>query len=191
MINTPNQVDEKSADTSERSPQIGSNATSLADLTQILESHTDTPVRFLLNGESIQPGYHVTEIKYANVQSIDCGHGTDQWNELIIQLLDGHQHSKGGLMSSNTLLKLISAASNSLPMTTAFELYIEFAPHNGAMMKLAIDSLNYVPGQSSDTAELQIVLGTQRAICKPFHRSLNANTSGTEHSENGITSKAY
>ena len=30
--------------------------------------------------------YHITEVKHTSIESVDCGSGTDAWNETVIQL---------------------------------------------------------------------------------------------------------
>src|SRR5438045_8247614 len=37
--------------------------------------------------QSIRAGYHLTEIKAASFETVDCGGKTNRWNETILQLL--------------------------------------------------------------------------------------------------------
>jgi len=94
-------------------------------------------------------------------------------------------------MSSTKLLTLITAASNSLPMTSELQLYFEYAPRNGAMMKLAVESLNHVNDASSMTPELHVVLETQRVVCKPFQRSMNATSLVAQGAQSEISPNAH
>jgi len=41
------------------------------------------------NGELIGYNYHITEVKHATINSVDCGGRSDSWHETIIQLLEG------------------------------------------------------------------------------------------------------
>src|SRR5882724_9429098 len=38
------------------------------------------------DGQSIHAGYHLTEIKAASFETVDCGGKTNRWNETILQL---------------------------------------------------------------------------------------------------------
>jgi hypothetical protein len=57
----------------------------LAEISQAQEA------RLVLHAEgtAIRPEYHVTEIELAQVRSLDCGKGEAQWDETLVQLLDG------------------------------------------------------------------------------------------------------
>lgn len=41
------------------------------------------------NGETIGYNYHITEVKHATINSVDCGGREDSWHETIIQLMEG------------------------------------------------------------------------------------------------------
>lgn len=47
------------------------------------------PLVFATEYGPIGEGYHVTELKLAQISSIDCGAHTDAWTETTLQLLDG------------------------------------------------------------------------------------------------------
>ena len=38
------------------------------------------------NGATIHGGYHLTELKAASFDTVDCGAQKNQWNETIVQL---------------------------------------------------------------------------------------------------------
>ena len=38
------------------------------------------------DGQAIRAGYHLTEIKVASFETVDCGGKTNRWNETILQL---------------------------------------------------------------------------------------------------------
>jgi Family of unknown function (DUF6428) len=38
------------------------------------------------NGDTIHAGYHLTEIKAAKLDTVDCGGKKNRWNETIMQL---------------------------------------------------------------------------------------------------------
>jgi len=58
-----------------------------SELFDLLKQHREKPLLFeyapnLLVGAN----YHITEVKHLKIDSVDCGAGTDAWNETIIQL---------------------------------------------------------------------------------------------------------
>lgn len=50
----------------------------------------ELPLVFATDDGPIGAGYHVTELKLANIVGIDCGARTSAWSETVLQLLDGH-----------------------------------------------------------------------------------------------------
>lgn len=57
------------------------------DFLNALTNYRDLELVFSYSdGKLIKPGYHITEVKNINIDSVDCGGKTDSWNETIIQL---------------------------------------------------------------------------------------------------------
>ena len=54
---------------------------------EAIEAHGDRPLLFeYKSGEVVQGGYHVTEIKNASYETIDCGNSLHTWKEVVVQL---------------------------------------------------------------------------------------------------------
>ena len=54
---------------------------------QLLKTHSDKSLLFeYAPGVLVGANYHITEVKHVAIESVDCGAGTDAWNETIIQL---------------------------------------------------------------------------------------------------------
>lgn len=144
--------------------------TNISDLTEALSTRPDLPLKFYFDGSSINPGYHVTEIRHAAINSLDCGKnsGTEHWNEVTIQLLDGSPESKQGHMSGSKFLGIVGTAAKTLSVDVAPYLFFEFAPGNGPIRKLSIESIE------RNTDEISVSLGSEQAVCKPFQRMIGA-----------------
>ena len=56
---------------------------------RLAQASPDARVVFATDEGRISAGYHVTEFKLAQIQSIDCGATPSQWTEASFQLLDG------------------------------------------------------------------------------------------------------
>jgi len=141
--------------------------TNINDLQSNLSKKPDLPLKFYFDGTPINPGYHVTEVKFASIKSQDCGQQSEieLWDEITVQLLDGSPESTQGHMSGSKFLGIIGKALENLKQEDAPYLFFEFAPNNGAIRKLSVKSLE----QSDD--EFSVSLGTEKAVCKPFQRS--------------------
>ncbi len=156
---------------------MNSNPIDIHDLTATMRATPDVPLKFSFDDHSIRPGYHVTEVKHATVRSLDCGRGTEQWDELIIQLLDGPEQSTQDYMSTSKFMGIVGAAVDTLSVDAAPTLSFEFAPGNGPIRKLT------VTGISQNKDSMEVALAGEKAVCKPFQRAIAertaANSSGS------------
>lgn len=142
----------------------------LLDMNQLLALLQENPDKALVFqfGESIiNPEYHVTEIKHARINSVDCGKKSkpEHWEELCVQLLDGAANNTGAYMPTGKFAGIVGTAVKRLNVESNAALYFEFSPNNGPMNKLHAVSID------ADESQLRIHLGSQSAVCKPFQRS--------------------
>jgi hypothetical protein len=133
---------------------------------EVLKANGDQPLIFSFEGQNIHPGYHVTEVKHASVNSLDCGSGKEQWEEIIIQLMDGSALFKGEHMSCDKFLGIAGKAIESLSFDENTLTFIEFAPNNKGLRKLAIETVEASEGQ------VIVTLTSPTAMCKPYQRAL-------------------
>jgi hypothetical protein len=152
-------------------------AITIKNLLGTLRSHADLPVTFTLGEISISQGYHLTEIKLAAVESLDCQSGSDQWHELVIQLLDGNAQSTAGYMQAYKMLGILDKAIDQNPLIENAKLYFEFSPGNTSMMKSDVASIDVIDNK------IYVSLINSTAQCKPFQRWLeSADASNTSDS---------
>lgn len=138
--------------------------TEIGKLMALLLSNPGIPLKFYLDGISINQGYHITEVKHACVNSMDCGKRTDTWEEILIQLLDGEPGSTQGFMNTSKFMSIVSATLESFPEISESSLFFEFTPNNGPLQKLRIRSIE------CDDPGLSIHLTYEKAVCKPLQR---------------------
>jgi len=141
--------------------------TDLKELMAALRSNRGAELKFVMGESIINPGYHVTEIRHATINSIDCGKSSsvEQWDEITIQLLDGSPTSNGEHMQASKFNSIFQKAIELLGADSSPVLFFEFSPNNGPIRKLSIESIN-----QSDNA-ISVILGSEKAVCKPFQRS--------------------
>ncbi|NND62487.1 MAG: hypothetical protein HKN48_04775 [Flavobacteriaceae bacterium] len=124
---------------------------------QLLKDHQDKSLLFeYSNGQLVGANYHITEVKHVKIDSVDCGAGTDAWNETIIQLWESPSEiGKTEFMSAYKALGILNKVgtmkaydweaevkmeySNSLFHTA--QLFVnDFEIHgNNLLLKLAIE----------------------------------------------------
>ena len=105
----------------------------LSDLLTDLQSlPADAPLVFATNQGPIGAGYHITELKSLDIQSIDCGGTKSAWPETQLQLLDGHS---GPYMTSAKAQTILAKSLKAIPALGTGELSIEFAPQNQGLRR--------------------------------------------------------
>lgn len=127
-----------------------------------LESAPDASVGFSLPAGPIPSGFHLTEFKRVQADSVDCGGAQHRWFEAVIELL-GDRH--GDPISARKLLGIAERIESHLPGFGELPLYIEYAPHDGTVQRHAVSGVSSVRGQ------IDVTLSNTRGECKASTRA--------------------
>ena len=103
-------------------------------------------------------GFHVTELKLAAIQSIDCGGRMADWTETHLQLLDGQS---GRHMSLQKFKSIANHSAKKLPGLADAPVYVEYAPGNDGLPRYTIGAVMAEPNR------VVILLHEDGAKCKP------------------------
>lgn len=152
-------------------------AINIESLLSTLRNNLGLPVVFSLNEQTISQGYHISEVKHAIVDSLDCAQGATQWSELIIQLLDGNAQSTSGYMLATKMLAILEQVAKKNPLTENSKLYFEFSPGNTALTKSIGASIEIIHNT------IVVSLTNSPAQCKPFQRSLKKAKSSEQKTD--------
>lgn len=90
----------------------------------------DAPLVFRTAQGEIRGGYHVTELKLAEINSIDCAARQSRWRELTLQLLDG---AGGAHMPARKLQGILAQSARHLDGVGHTPMRVEFAHDNSGM----------------------------------------------------------
>lgn len=137
----------------------------LGELLHVLTGTPDHKLTFRSSEGDIGSGYHVTELKQASIKSIDCGGRTSQWQETVLQLLDG---SGGTHMTVGKFIAIARKSEDALPGLSEMPLFFEYAPHNEGLRRMKVVGLDVQDQRAV------ILLGDDKAVCKPFADWQNA-----------------
>ena len=147
---------------------------SAAALLSELEGHAAKTLIFNYEGRDVLPGYHVTEVKTAAFQALDCSANYETWHETFIQLWDIPQEDERRFMAVGKFLAIIGKVSDAVPFDPNAKLTFEVSDGKSAMQLYRASSIDV----EVDTVRVGL---TQRpASCKPRDRWLeqqNATTS--------------
>jgi hypothetical protein len=132
-----------------------------------LEAHRPLPLVFIYGGKTIAAGYHVTEVKAAQLSSLDCGANPESWSETIIQLWDvdsgGGEH-----MKVDKFLGILSQVERRVAIDPEALLIFEAGDSANPMQVFTIGSIVV----SSD--QVEVTLAPRPATCKPRDRGLGS-----------------
>jgi len=139
-------------------------------LTALRQCADDAPLVFETSGARISGGYHVTELRNAEVTGIDCGGQISRFQEARLQLLDG---GGGAHMRVGTFRGIVEKSLTRLPELAEAPFLVEYGPGNRDLSLLR-------PGApiAHDT-EVVLPLQATTAECKPFERRRSAMPSAT------------
>ena len=138
---------------------MAASVTTLGDLIEQLDGHADHALVFASDDGEIGAGYHVTELKQISVKSIDCGQRTDQWDETLVQLLDG---ADGTHMRVGKFIGIARKSEAVLPGLANTPLSFEYAPQNRGLRRMT------VRGLSKEDDRIVVALAEENAVCKPL-----------------------
>lgn len=75
---------------------------------------------------SVHPSFHITEIKQANITSVDCGGKINAWTEVIVQLWVPNSFDLKHSMKASKALSIIELVEKTLPLNPNSLVKIEF-----------------------------------------------------------------
>lgn len=146
----------------------------LADLRRALTGHDTAPLVLTYAGRTIQPGYHVTEIKSAQLSALDCGGNPDSWTETILQVEDVPASQGGSFMTVGKFLSILGRVEQALALAPSSRVTIEISRPAEAMQVFDIAGIDASPDR------LTLALALRPAVCKPRHRALDTARSSSD-----------
>lgn len=124
-------------------------------------------------GSRVKQEYHITEIKLATINAVDCGAKADNWKEVILQLVEPQQASSDKQLTAAKALSIIDKVETVLALDKDALVKIEFGNEQFSTNQLVITDM--------DIDEQDLVFYTQNieTTCKAADRALEAGVSET------------
>jgi|GEM_PF-4532077 len=117
---------------------------SINQVQSVLRDNPAIPLQFYFDSSFINPGYQITEVRQAIVNTVDHINGgiKDTWHEITIQLLEGLAESSESNMLASKFQGFLNHAISEQGNVTDARLFFEYAPGNSPLRKLAISSID-------------------------------------------------
>ena len=128
----------------------------------------DAPAKQLVftnsDGTTIHGGYHLTELKAASFETVDCGAKKNHWNETIVQLWVPEDEENGEFMTAAKFLSIYDKVARLIPLDPTAEIRFEYGDENFPSSNYHIEMI------SENEAELRVQLRLPQATCKARDR---------------------
>jgi hypothetical protein len=116
------------------------------------------------NGTAIHGGYHLTELKAATFDAVDCGGQKNRWNETIVQLWVPEEEENDEFMIADKFLSIYDRVGGMIALDPEAEIRFEygdenFSPSNYHVAKVTV---------RADTIRVELRL--PQATCKARDR---------------------
>jgi hypothetical protein len=116
-----------------------------------------------LDGHTVHGGYHLTELKAASFETVDCGGQTNRWQETIVQLWIPSR-ADNGYMAAAKFLQIFEKVRGMIPLNLDAEVRIEYGDEN------FFPSTYHVRSVSHDQITTRVLLEPPETTCKARDR---------------------
>src|SRR5438552_10629702 len=82
------------------------------------------------NDTTIHAGYHLTELKAASLDTVDCGGQKNRWNETIVQLWVPEDSDDDRFMTAGKFLSIYDRVSGMISLDAEAEIRFEYGDEN-------------------------------------------------------------
>jgi hypothetical protein len=117
-------------------------------------------------GDSVRAGYHLTEIKAAHFDTVDCGGQTNRWDETIVQLWVPAGTDDDEYMTAGKFLRIFEKVTAMIPLQLEAEMRVEYGDEN------FFPSLYHVESIVSKAGTTRVLLAPPATTCKGRDRRL-------------------
>ena len=116
------------------------------------------------DGATVHGGYHLTELKAASFDTVDCGAQKNQWYETIVQLWVPEEEENGEFMTAAKFLAIYDKVARLIPLDATAEIRFEYGDENFPPSNYHVEII------SENEVELLVQLRLPQATCKARDR---------------------
>jgi hypothetical protein len=115
-------------------------------------------------GTTIHGGYHLTELKAAAFDTVDCGAEKNHWNETIVQLWVPEEAENGEFMTAAKFLSIYDKVARLISLDPTAEIRFEYGDENFPPSNYHVERISEI------LAELRVQLRLPQTTCKARDR---------------------
>lgn len=115
-------------------------------------------------GATIHGGYHLTELKAASLDTVDCGAEKNHWNETIVQLWVPEEAENGEFMTVAKFLSIYDKVARLISLDPTAEIRFEYGDENFPPSNYHVENISEISG------EIRVQLRLPQTTCKARDR---------------------
>jgi len=115
-------------------------------------------------GATIHAGYHLTELKAASFDTVDCGAQKNQWTETIVQLWVPEDEENAEFMTAEKFLAIYDKVAGLIALDPTAEIRFEYGDENFPPSNYHVESV------TENETDLCIELRLPETTCKARDR---------------------
>lgn len=116
------------------------------------------------DGKSIHASCHLTELKAASFDTVDCGAQKNRWNETIVQLWVPENEPSDEFMSAKKFLSIYDKVARLIALDPTAEIRFEYGDENFPPSNYHVESL------TENETDLRVDLRLPQTTCKARDR---------------------
>jgi len=115
-------------------------------------------------GTTIHSGYHLTELKAASLETVDCGGEKNRWNETIVQLWVPEEEKSDEFMTAKKFLSIYDRVSGMIALDPNAEIRFEYGDENFPPSNYHVESV------TRDDESIRVEVLLPQTTCKARDR---------------------
>ncbi len=115
-------------------------------------------------GATIHAGYHLTELKAASFDTVDCGAQKNRWNETIVQLWVPGDEESDEFMTAKKFLAIYDKVAGLIALDPTAEIRFEYGDENFPPSNYHVEKI------TENETDLRVELRLPETTCKARDR---------------------
>lgn len=135
------------------------------ELLMIIKNHPTTNISFQWDENYVvRNGYHLTEIKLVQVNSVDCGGKMNAWREIVLQLWEPESKQAQEVLTVQKFLQIVGSVDKLMSLDGHLPVKIEFGNKEHETRQVTLNDVHI------DEHELLFYTENYLPACKALDR---------------------
>ena len=133
-----------------------------SEFLNILKENPELGLEFEIeSGKFVKPTFHITEVKNATIESVDCGGNPDSYKQTIIQLMVNPLEEMRRPWTAQKALDIFDKVEKLKPMYGEAEVFFEYGDLEMRTSHFSVEDVLFADGN------IRLELFAKPSVCKP------------------------